>query len=229
MIGVHELVSGYRDTTIINGLSLEIPDGQFVAVLGRNGVGKTTLLKSLFGLCEVTSGTLSLDGNPVRAIKPEFMARQGYSFLPDDRGVFAELTVRENLRLSRRREYTPAVDVHRLFPLLEGRADQQAGSLSGGQKQQLGIARAILQGYRLIAVDELSQGLQPNVAHATMGALRQLTELGISVVIVEQSPTLPLEYCDRIVGMVKGQITFDEGIEAARADSKRLTNLLVVT
>lgn len=229
MLEVKDLVSGYKETTIINQLNLAVPQGEMLALLGRNGVGKTTLLKSIFGLCRVSEGTITAEGADIKWGKPELMAQHGYSFMPDDRGVFETLTVKENLRLARRKGYDPAVEVTELFPLLDERADQAAGSLSGGQKQQLGIARAILQGEKMIAIDEFSQGLQPSISHSTMKALKQLAETGVSVLIVEQSPDLPLEYCDRIVGMVKGRVTFDEPVDTVRAHPEELTDLLVVT
>jgi ABC-type branched-subunit amino acid transport system ATPase component len=228
MLQITGLTAGYKDTRVVDGVDLSVPDGQMVAILGRNGVGKTTLLKSLFGLCRVFSGSIALDGAPIELGRPEKMARAGLSFMPDDRGVFATLTVEQNLRLARRRDYTPPIDVRKLFPLLTERAGQPAGTLSGGQKQQVGIARAILAGQRLIAIDEFSQGLQPSIAQAALEALRGLAATGVTVVLVEQSPELPLRYCDRITGMLKGRIVFDEPVATLGAGSDVLTDLLVV-
>lgn len=230
MLKFEDVRSGYHDTTIIQNLTLNIDAGEFVALLGRNGVGKTTLLRTLFGICPLFSGAIRVEGTTFHTIRSEKLARAGFSFLPDDRGVFEKLSVEENLLLARQKSYKPSVDVLDLFPLLTERRTQLAGSLSGGQKQQLGIARAILAGHKFIAIDELSQGLQPNIAHATMEALRQLVdEQHISVLIVEQSPTLPLEFCDRIIGMVKGRITLDESATAIQENVDQLTDLLIVT
>jgi ABC-type branched-subunit amino acid transport system ATPase component len=229
MFEVHGIVSGYKDTRVVNGVDLRLPPAELVAILGRNGAGKTTLLKSIFGLCSVFAGEMRLDGRSLPLGRPAYMARQGLSLMPDDRGVFPSLTVEQNLTLARRRGYTPAVDVHDLFPLLSDRAGQQAGLLSGGEKQQVGIARAILAGRRLIAIDEFSQGLQPSIVQAALDALREIVASGVSVLLVEQSPDLPLRYCDRIVGMLKGRITFDEPTEALRASPDVLTDLLVVS
>lgn len=230
MLQFENISSGYQDTTIIRDLSLHINRGEFLAVLGRNGVGKTTLLRTLFGICPIFNGEIIVEGAHHRTIRTEKLARQGFSFLPDDRGVLEKLTVDENLQLARRKDYLPAVDVLELFPLLTERKHQLSGSLSGGQKQQVGIARAILAGSKFIAIDEMSQGLQPNITHATMAALRQLvTEHNISVMIVEQNPTLPLQYCDRIIGMVKGSISLDEPVEVVQEHQDQLTDLLIVT
>lgn len=230
MLKFENVSSGYHDTTIIQDLTLNINVGEFIALLGRNGVGKTTLLRTLFGLCPMFEGAIVVEGTTLRTVRTEKIAREGFSFLPDDRGVFEKLTVDENLQLARRKGYRPEVDILELFPLLTERQNQLAGSLSGGQKQQLGIARAILAGSKFIAIDEMSQGLQPNIAHATMTALRHLVdEQKITVLIVEQSPALPVEYCGRIIGMVKGQVSLDEPVKAIQQDLDQLTDLLIVT
>lgn len=229
MLEIRQLVSGYRDTKIIDSLDLSVSAGEVVCLLGRNGVGKSTLLRSLFGLCNVFGGEIYLDGIPVGPAAPERMARLGLSFLPDDRGVLPNLTIAQNLHLARRGGYTPKVDVFELFPLLSDRANQRAGELSGGQKQQVGLARAILGGSRLIVVDEFSQGLQPSLAKATLEALCVLAKSGVMVLLVEQSPELPLQFADRILGMLKGRIVLDEPTAKMRIDSRDLTDLLVVT
>jgi ABC-type branched-subunit amino acid transport system ATPase component len=228
MLQLEHLTAGYGKTRIVDDVDLEIPPGEVVALLGRNGMGKTTLLRSMFGLCDVFAGSLSLDGTPLPLGRPEGLARQGLSFMPDDRGVFPSLSVEENLRLARRRGYTPPVDIYAVFPLLEERSRQLAGQLSGGQKQQLGLARAMLAGERLIVVDEFSQGLQPSIAKVALEALRVIAGTGVSVLLVEQGPQLPLAYADRILGMVKGRLIFDEPVPRLRTDPEPLTNLLVV-
>ncbi|MCK6211378.1 ATP-binding cassette domain-containing protein [Georgenia sp. EYE_87] len=228
MLKLEHMTAGYGKTRIVDDVDLEIPAGEVVALLGRNGMGKTTLLRSMFGLCDVFSGRLTMDTTHLPLERPERLAQHGLSFMPDHRGVFPSLSVEENLRLARRRTYTPPVDVFELFPLLRDRARQLAGVLSGGQKQQLGLARAMLGGERLIVVDEFSQGLQPSIAKAALEALRTIADTGVSVLLVEQGPQLPLAYADRIIGMVKGRIVFDEQVPGLRANPEPLTNLLVV-
>ncbi|MGY2078921.1 ABC transporter ATP-binding protein [Modestobacter sp. SYSU DS0657] len=229
MLELSSLTGGYKDTRIVNDLSLQVQPGEIVGILGRNGVGKTTLLKSLFGLCRVFSGQVRIDGAAVPAGRPELMARAGFTLMPDDRGVFPDLTIRENLRLATRRGYRPPVDVEAIYPLLRDRVDQAAGTLSGGQKQQVGLARALLAGSRLIAVDEFSQGLQPSVVDDSIAALRTVADSGVAVLLVEQGPEIPLRACDRIVVMVKGAVVLDTPVADLRADPSRLTDLLVVT
>ncbi|MGY1822424.1 ABC transporter ATP-binding protein [Geodermatophilus sp. SYSU D00079] len=228
MLDLHAVTGGYKDTRIVNDLSLRVQPGEVVGVLGRNGVGKTTLLKSVFGLCRRFAGEVRVDGKPVPPDRPELLARAGLTLMPDDRGVFANLTISENLRLATRRGYRPPVDVRDVYPLLADRADQAAGTLSGGQKQQVGLARAVLAGSRLIAVDEFSQGLQPSVVDDSIAALRTVAASGVAIVLVEQGPEIPLRFCDRIVVMVKGEIVLDAPAADLRADPSRLTDLLVV-
>jgi ABC-type branched-subunit amino acid transport system ATPase component len=228
MLELDAVTGGYKDTRIVTDLSLRVAPGEVVGVLGRNGVGKTTLLKSVFGLCRRFDGEIRVDGTAVPPGRPELLARAGLTLMPDDRGVFANLTISENLRLATRRGYRPPVDVREVYPLLDERADQAAGTLSGRQKQQVGLARAVLAGSRLIAVDEFSQGLQPSLAQAALEALQKLAASGVTVVLVEQSPDLPLRYCHRLVGMLKGRVVFDEPVDSLDPTSGALNDLLVV-
>jgi ABC-type branched-subunit amino acid transport system ATPase component len=228
MFEITGLASGYREARVVNGVDLALAPGEMLAILGRNGVGKTTLLKSAFGLCTVFAGEVRLDGRRL-PLRPAHMASLGLTLLPDDRGVFPSLTVEQNLALARRKGYAPPVDVYEIFPLLRARGGQAAGLLSGGEKQQVGIARAILAGSRLIAIDEFSQGLQPSLVSTALAALKDVAASGVSVVIVEQGPDLPLRYCDRIVGMLKGRITFDALVPELRHSPDVLTDLLVVS
>lgn len=229
MLEIRSLTSGYREARVVHGVDLTLERGQMLAMLGRNGVGKTTLLKSVFGLCTVFSGEIWLDGRKLPTGRPARMAKEGLTLLPDDRGVFPSLTVDQNLTLARREDYSPVVDVYELFPLLRERGRQAAGLLSGGEKQQVGIARAILAGSRLIAIDEFSQGLQPSVAHAALQALQRVAASGVAVMLVEQSPELPLRYCDRIAAMLKGRVTFDALAADLQRSPEALTDLLVVS
>ncbi|MGY1642604.1 ATP-binding cassette domain-containing protein [Geodermatophilus sp. SYSU D00703] len=228
MLRIEHLTAGYGKTRIVDDVTVEFATGEVVALLGRNGMGKTTLLRALFGQCDVFSGTLSSGDVPLPLGSPDGLARRGLSFLPDDRGVFPSLTVEENLRLARRRGHTPPVDVFSVFPVLRERLSQPAGQMSGGQKQQLGLARAMLAGEHAIVVDEFSQGLQPSIAKGALEALRTIAATGVTVLLVEQGPQLPLTFADRVLGMVKGRLVFDERVLRLRTNPEPLTNLLVV-
>ena len=229
MLTIENLTAGYAKTAVVDDVTITLQTGTVTALLGRNGVGKTTFLRAIFGLCDRHGGRLTIDGKELPVGRAEVPARHGMTFLPDDRGVFPTLTIDDNLRLAQRKGYTPPVDVRELFPLLVERAGQPAGQLSGGQKQQLGIARAILAGSRFIAIDELSQGLQPSLAQATLEALRAVASAGVGVLFVEQGPRYPLAYADRIIGMVKGRIVLDRSGDELRSDPAAVTELLVVS
>jgi ABC-type branched-subunit amino acid transport system ATPase component len=228
MFSAAQLVAGYGETQIINGVNLTIERGTVTAILGRNGMGKSTLLRAFFALASKFSGTLEIDGTRLKDDRPEQRAGLGMALLPDDRGVFPGLTIAENLKLATKRGYKCPVDVTILFPLLKERPADLAGNLSGGQKQQLGIARAMLAGSNLICIDEYSQGLSPRIAKAGLEALRTLASTGTATVFVEQAPDLALAYADRIIGMEGGRIVFDVPVAIARADQSVLASLLVI-
>jgi len=228
MIEANGFSAGYDGVPVVDGLDLTIPAGQLVALLGRNGMGKTTLLRTLAGHLPRIGGELRLGGAPLRSGRADLAARAGISMLPDDRGVFPKLTVSENLRLARRRDWTPPVDLESMFPVITERANVAAGDLSGGQKQQLGLARAMLAGQRAILVDEFSQGLQPSIVRGVLDACRTLAAAGITILLVDQSPEPLVEYADRVLAMEKGRIVLDESAADVRADMDRLLGFLVV-
>lgn len=221
-----DAVAGYGHTQVLRRVNLSVARNEVVALLGRNGMGKTTLLRTIAGQIPLTAGSFTLDDRSYSG--SERLARAGLAFVPDDRGVFSTLTVDENLRLAHRRGYEPPVEVADIFPVIRERAQVKAGDLSGGQKQQLAIARAMLHGSRLIVIDEMSQGLQPSLVRAVLDAARTLASAGVATFFVDQSPELPLAHCDRILGMEKGAIVLDEPAERLREDPDRLGSLLVV-
>jgi ABC-type branched-subunit amino acid transport system ATPase component len=214
MLTLHALNGGYGQASVVRQVSIEIGEGEIVALLGRNGMGKTTLLRTLFGLADRQGGEIAFDGRPVPPNRPDVLARWGASLMPEDRGVFPTLTVEENLTLAARKSFTPAVDPREIFPLLTERRRQLAGTLSGGQKQQLGIARALLAGQRLIVVDELTQGLQPSVVHDVVDALGRVAATGVSVLVVDQHPDQTLDWCHRVLVMESGRLALDAEIVA---------------
>ncbi|MDP9862243.1 MULTISPECIES: ATP-binding cassette domain-containing protein [Streptosporangium] len=209
MLELHELCGGYGQAAVVRDVDFRIAAGETVALLGRNGTGKTTLLRTIFGLADRQGGTLSLAGRTVPPGRPELLARWGAALMPEDRGVFPSLTVAENLRLATRKGFVPAVDPREIFPLLTERHQQAAGTLSGGQKQQLGIARAIVSGQSLIVVDELTQGLQPSVVRDVLEALTGIAATGVAVVAVDQHAGLLLDRSHRAVVMEAGRVVFD--------------------
>jgi ABC-type branched-subunit amino acid transport system ATPase component len=223
MLELTQVSGGYGQAAVVRDVNIRVAEGELVALLGRNGTGKTTLLRTVFGLADRQGGQIRLAGRAVPPGRPNLLARWGGALMPEDRGVFPTLTVADNLRLATRRGFVPAVDPRDIFPLLTDRRQQAAGTLSGGQKQQLGIARAMLTGQALVVVDELTQGLQPSVVRDVLEALTLIAESGVAVVVVDQHAGLLLDRCHRVVVMEAGRAVFD-GASApeTRAELDRL-------
>lgn len=226
MLELTDLSGGYGEAGVVRGVTTRVAAGEIVALVGRNGMGKSTLLRTVFGLADRQGGTVVFDGRPVPAGRPHQLARRGAALLPEDRGVFPSLSIADNLKLAARKDYRPAVDPHDVYPLLAERAGQPAGTLSGGQKQQLGIARAMLSGRSMIVVDELTQGLQPSVVHDTLDALTRLAAAGIAILLVDQHAGLLVEHCHRALVMESGRIVLDA--ERTAETGTRIDELLAV-
>ncbi len=225
--------AGYGGTQIVRDVSIAVAPGESVALLGRNGMGKTTLLRAIFGLADRSAGEVRIDGRPLAPRRPERLARQGLTLVPDDRGVFPRLTVAENLRLAASlgaaEQHGAPEQALRAFPELELRRDQPAGQLSGGLQQQLALARAFSTGARLIAVDELSQGIQPSIIEILAEELIRVNrELGLALLIVDQSPALALRICSRVVVLEQGRVVVDAASSEILAGGEAFHDLLVI-
>jgi ABC-type branched-subunit amino acid transport system ATPase component len=230
LLSARDIVGGYGAIRIVNSVSFDLDAGETLALLGRNGVGKTTLLRILMGLADRAAGTLEIDGQAIAPRQPRALARLGITLVPDDRGVFARLTVAENIELARSTAFAPpALDVFELFPDLASRRHQPAGTLSGGQQQQVAIARALATGPRLLIVDELSQGLQPSIVQSLAAALAAVTrEFGLSLILVDQNPDLAMRICTRVMVMQRGEVVASGRSADLSADPSFL-GLLVVS
>ncbi|GGA67437.1 ABC transporter ATP-binding protein [Pseudoclavibacter endophyticus] len=193
---------------MVGGVDLEVNSGEVVGVLGRNGMGKSSLLGAIFGLVDRPGGSVEIGGTRIPARKPVAASRAGASFLPEDRGVFPSLTVAENLALAKRRGAMP-FEPTEVFPMLGERARQAAGSLSGGQKQQLGVARTVLSATSLLAIDELTHGLQPSMVVETFRLLRRVADSGLGVLVIDQNPELITRHCDRVLVMEGGRVALE--------------------
>jgi branched-chain amino acid transport system ATP-binding protein len=209
--------AGYGATPILFGISLEVRAGEAVALLGRNGMGKTTLIKTLMGFLKPTRGVIEFEGRDLVPLAPHAIARLGVGLVPENRRIFPGLTVRENLELglSAARRRTVALRRERLdtvfqhFPRLRERVDQPGKTLSGGEQQMLAIARVMMAGARILLMDEPTQGLAPALVRQIREMIRELKRLGATVLLVEQNARMALNVCDRGYIMEKGTIVFE--------------------
>jgi branched-chain amino acid transport system ATP-binding protein len=216
LLEVDRLTTGYGRVRVIQELSLAVPAGTAVAVLGPNGVGKTTLLKAVSGTLPCWQGRVRLDGARIDDLPPHARTRRGLTLIPEGRGVFVGLTVRDNLAVAVRSDrglsdaersarLTTALDV---FPRLKERQDQRAGTLSGGEQQMLAMSRAFLANPRVLLMDEISMGLAPIIVEELFDSVARLKAAGIAMVIVEQYLTYALRLADIVYVMAKGKIVF---------------------
>ena len=216
--GVHV---GYGRTAVVHGVDVEVPDGAVVAVMGHNGAGKTTLLRAAVGLLPVRSGTVLLGGEDVSRWRPHQRVRAGLAYVPQGQQSFGQLTARENLQLvadvagpAGARRLDEALD---LFPALRELLGRRAGLLSGGQRQQLAIARALITGPRRVVLGAPTAGLQPAVVAALEGAIVQLAGNGLSVLLVEQHVGFALAAASRYYVLESGRVT-SEGVGGAEQE-----------
>lgn len=202
--------AGYRGTTVLRGVDLAVPPHSVVALLGANGAGKTTLLRVASGLLAPSSGRLRLDGGDVTGLPPHRLVERGVCHVPEGRGVFPSLTVRDNLLLQspvgQEAEATElAVSA---FPRLGERLDQLAGTMSGGEQQMLALARAYVQNPRFVLLDEVSMGLAPNIVDVIFEFLAVLASSGAALLLVEQYVTRALEVADYVYLLSRGEVAF---------------------
>ncbi len=231
LLQLQEVEARYGATHALHGISLTVGEGEIVAVLGANGAGKTTTLRAVSGTVR-RSGDILFGGKKLGRGGPEAVARMGIAHVPEGRGTFAELTVRENLRLGAytRSGATPKADYERmleLFPWMAERERQQAGTLSGGEQQMLALARALMQGPRLLLLDEPSLGLAPGVVAEIFRIVRRLNEeQGLSVLLVEQNAIIALETAARAYVLEVGRVVLrGTGEELRRDESVRRSYL----
>ena len=204
------VVSGYGSMTVLRGVDLTVKPGQVVALLGPNGAGKTSLLRAASGLMRVQTGEVKIAGAAVTKASPNERARRGLCLIPEGRGIFRNLTVKENMRMctpSWVRE--PRLDlVFEAFPILKDRQKQVAGTLSGGQQQMLALSRAVLADPAVVLVDEVSMGLAPIAVDVIFEALHTLAEGGVALLVVEQYVDRALAMADRCYLIKKGEIVY---------------------
>lgn len=212
LLTVTGLKGGYGGNPVLQGVDLSIRSGEIIAVIGRNGMGKTTLMRSLIGLVSATAGVVKFDGTDITQASADRRARMGIGYIPQGRDVFPMLSVTENLMVGeqardRRADAADYARIHGYFPILKERARQAAGTLSGGQQQQLAIARAMISKPGLMLFDEPSEGIQPSIIKDIAGHIRRLnTDEGVSVLLVEQNLEMIVSIAQRGYVMDKGQM-----------------------
>jgi branched-chain amino acid transport system ATP-binding protein len=218
---LEELDVRYGAVQAVRGLSFEVKPGEIVGLIGANGAGKSSTLHAIMGVAPVAGGDVTLGGVSIRGRSPEDVARDGIALVPEGRRIFAELTVAENLRLglAARRSRDSAADVlgsvYELFPIVEQFAKRQAGALSGGQQQQLAIARALVAEPDVLLLDEPSLGLSPTMVDVVFNALTAIRDRGLAVLLVEQRAQRTVAIADRSHVIANGEVRLTLGPEDA--------------
>jgi branched-chain amino acid transport system ATP-binding protein len=236
-LDVRGLRAGYRQGTVLHGVDLGLQRGRIVGLLGRNGVGKTTLVMTIMGLLRATGGTVRLDGRELTGRRPDEIARAGVGLVPQGRRIWPTLTVAEHLELAERRarradrassgsHRRTADELYQLLPRLAERKRQLAGQLSGGEQQMLAIARALVTGPSVVLLDEPSEGLAPLLVDQIGAMIKTMAADGVAVLLVEQDLHLAFGVSDEIAVMAKGAIVHRSDTAAFRRDPATARRLL---
>lgn len=213
LLHVQDLHVHYGKSHILQGVSFEVGKGEVVSLLGRNGSGRSTTLKAIMGLVSPTAGEVRLNGRELSGSRPYTVCRSGISFVPEEREIFANLTVDENLRMGEQppREDAPAwtsAQMFEYFPQLKQRRKTKAGNLSGGEQQMLTICRSLLGNPKLLLIDEPTEGLAPKIVAVVKDAIQDIHRRGVAVVLVEQKLTIALKVSTQVCVMGHGRIVF---------------------
>jgi branched-chain amino acid transport system ATP-binding protein len=216
LLDVAGLSAGYHKITVLRGVSLSVAPGEFVSVIGHNGAGKTTLVSAILGIVPARSGHVRLDGAELAGRAPADNVAQGIALVPQERAVFPNLTVADNLELAGTRKALHAgypqrlAEAHELFPILKERARQRAGTLSGGQQRMLAVGIALMQAPRLLMLDEPSLGLAPVLVQQVMERIGEINRRrGVAILLVEQNVRAALNACTRAYVMKLGRMVYD--------------------
>jgi branched-chain amino acid transport system ATP-binding protein len=235
MLALENVHTFYGKSHVLHGMSLDVRAGEVVGLLGRNGVGKSTTLKSIMGLVHPSEGKITLDGHAITGVQPYRLARMGIGYVPEDRRIFRLLSVLENLRTgldrpdvtSERRE--KLLDkIYTSFPILRERRNQAGGTLSGGEQQMLAIARAMMLEPRIILLDEPTEGLMPRMVSQIREIIDVLHREGVAILLVEQNVPLTLDVSDRVYIMEKGIVRHHAAAAELRADQAIIHQFLGV-
>ena len=229
MLKLKDYNVAYGQSRVINDMNLEIGEGEIVALVGRNGMGKTTLLKSMIGMVPHQSGSVMLNGQEIGPMESHQRVASGIGFVPQGRMIFSTMTVTENIitGLTTTGEKKIPEDLYELFPVLKEMGKRRGGNLSGGQQQQLAIARALASRPKLLILDEPTEGIQPSIMREMVHTLRRIRdERGLSILVSEQVLSFALDVSDRVMVIEKGDIVHQES--SATADQKKIAAYLSV-
>lgn len=222
VLSAENIEAGYGDAIVLDGVSFELRTGEILSIIGPNGAGKTTLMRSLMGLVTPDAGTIRVEGTDLTTAEPNERVEHGLSLVSEERNLFREMTIAENLKLgtySAREGVDAALErVYELFPRLEERRGQAAGTLSGGEAQMLALGRGLMMQPRVMLLDEPSLGLAPLLIPELFEKVSQINENGVSIVLVEQRARKALEVADRGCLLESGQITHRDGADAMLDD-----------
>ena len=230
MIAVDVVRSGYGAIDVVKSLSLSVAPGEILALLGKNGMGKTTLLKTILGFLPLRAGAVRLDDRSIAGISPAQLISSGVGYAPQEQPLFQDLSIRDNLRLavSGRQDFEPALArLFDYFPFLSDRLSQKAGTLSGGEQKMLVLGRALMQKPRLLLIDEISEGLQPSVVDRIAGVLRNERSVnGTTILIVEQNLDFAIRVADRWAVLKQGEID-DVGVMSPKSRAVIMEHLKI--
>lgn len=229
MLSVDTLNVAYGQSQVINALSLAVAPGEIVAIMGRNGMGKTTLMKSLIGIIPSRNGSVKIDDTAIEGLESYQRVAKGLAYVPQGRMIFPALTVRENietgLTVTGQKEVPPLI--YELFPVLLEMKDRRGGNLSGGQQQQLAIARALASNPKVLLLDEPTEGIQPSIIKEMARTLCRIRdEMGLSIVVSEQVLSFALDMADRVLVIEKGEFVHES--PRAGIDEKKVSAFLSV-
>ena len=223
-----DLSAGYGETIVLENVALQLRPGETLSIIGRNGVGKSTLLATVMGHTSLHGGRLRLHGKDISSLAPHRRALAGLGYVPQEREIFPSLSLRENLDVAARPGTWTIETVYELFPRLAERQSNRGNQLSGGEQQMLAIGRALIGNPSVVLMDEPSEGLAPVIVEELALALKRLTAMNLTLVVVEQNTRLALDISARAVVMDRGRIVYDGASETLRNDPAKLEQFIGV-